>query len=82
VDNKENKWILNEAGVRTELLKTVKAKNLAYYGHTTRKERKLSGKRDNARNNAGEEDHAQCGWTASRHGQDSPTVNRNGRGQI
>ena len=32
---------------------------------------------------AGEEDHAQPGWTASRRGQDSPRgrVNRNDRGQ-
>jgi len=30
-------WVLNIAGVRKELLKTVKAKKLAYYGHAMRK---------------------------------------------
>jgi len=33
-------WVLNKAGVKWELLDTVKARNLAYYGHTMRK-RKL-----------------------------------------
>jgi len=33
-----NKWVLNKAGVRKELLKTVKAKKLAYYGHTMHEE--------------------------------------------
>jgi len=31
---KTNEWVLNKAGVRKELLNTVKAKKLAYYGHT------------------------------------------------
>jgi len=31
-----NEWVLNKAGVKTELLNTVKARKLAYYGHTTR----------------------------------------------
>ena len=35
---KINEWVLNKAVVRKELLKTVKAKKLAYYGHTTRKQ--------------------------------------------
>ena len=35
-----------------ELLDTVKARKLAYYGHTMMKTRELSGERDNARNNA------------------------------
>jgi len=34
---KTNQWVLNKAGVRKELLKTVKAKKVAYYGHTMRK---------------------------------------------
>ena len=34
---KTNEWILNKAGVRKELLKTIKAKKL-YYGHTMRKQ--------------------------------------------
>ena len=33
-----SKWVLNNAKVRKELSKTVKAKKLAYYGHTTRKQ--------------------------------------------
>ena len=39
MDSKETKeWVPNKAGVREELLKTVKAKKLAYYGHTMRKQ--------------------------------------------
>jgi len=49
VDSKENnEWVLNKAGVERELLDNVKARKLAYYGHTMRKQ----GERDNARNNA------------------------------
>ena len=32
-----NKWGFNKAGVKEELLDTVKARKLAYYGHTMRK---------------------------------------------
>jgi len=35
---KTNKWVLIKAGVKRELLDTVKARKLAYYGHTMRKE--------------------------------------------
>jgi len=35
---KTNEWILNKAGVKRELLDIVKARKLAYYGHTTRKQ--------------------------------------------
>jgi len=35
---KTNEWILNKAGVKRELLDTVKAKKLAYCGHTMRKQ--------------------------------------------
>ena len=31
---KTNKWVLNKARVKRELLDTVKARKLAYYGHT------------------------------------------------
>jgi len=41
---KTNEWVLNKAGVKRELLDTVKARTLAYYGH-------MPGERDNARNN-------------------------------
>ena len=35
---KTNKWVLNKAGVKRELLNIVKARKLAYYGHTMRKQ--------------------------------------------
>ena len=35
---KTNEWVLNKAGVKRELLVTVKARKLAYYGHTMRKQ--------------------------------------------
>jgi len=34
---KTNEWILNKAEVKKELLDTVKARKLEYYGHTLRK---------------------------------------------
>ena len=34
---KTNEWVLNKAGVQRELLDTVKASKLAYYGHTIKK---------------------------------------------
>ena len=37
---KTNEWVLNTAGVKRELLDTVKARKLAYYGHTMRKQGK------------------------------------------
>jgi len=44
-------WVHNKAGVKRELLDTVKARKLAYYGHIMRKQG-MPGERDNARNNA------------------------------
>ena len=35
---KTNEWVLNKAGVKRELLDTVKARKLAYYGHTMNKQ--------------------------------------------
>jgi len=35
---KTNEWILNKDGVKRELLDTVKARKLAYYDHTMRKQ--------------------------------------------
>jgi len=35
---KTNEWVLNKAGVKKELLDSVKARKLAYYGHTLRKQ--------------------------------------------
>jgi len=48
---KTNEWVLNKARVKRELLVTVKARKLAYCGHTMRKQRSCLEK-DNARNNA------------------------------
>jgi len=49
---KTNEWVLNKAGVKKELLDTVKARKLVYYGHNHQETWELSGERDNARNNA------------------------------
>ena len=35
---KTNEWVLNKAGVKRELLDTVKARKLAYYDHSMRKQ--------------------------------------------
>ena len=35
---KTNEWVLKEAGVKRELLDTVKARKLAHYSHTMRKQ--------------------------------------------
>jgi len=35
---KTNVWVLNKAGVKRELLDTVKRRKLAYCGHTMRKQ--------------------------------------------
>jgi len=42
--NKTNEWVLNKAGVKSyELLDTVKARKLAYYGKTIRKPEEMPG---------------------------------------
>jgi len=38
IAKKTNEWVLNKAGVKRELLDTVKARKLAYYGYTMRKQ--------------------------------------------
>ena len=38
IAKKTNEWVLNKAGLKRELLDTVKARKLAYYGHTMRKQ--------------------------------------------
>jgi len=39
VDSKKtNEWVLNKTGVKREVLNTVKARKLAYYSHTVKKE--------------------------------------------
>jgi len=35
---KTNEWVFNKAGVKRGLIETVKARKLAYYGHTMRKQ--------------------------------------------
>jgi len=72
---KTNEWVLNKAGVKGELLDTVKARKLAYYGHTMRKRGSCLEKeifKEQCQVHAGEEGHARPGWTTSRRGQDSP----------
>jgi len=49
---KRNEWVLNKAEGKRELLDTVKARKLAYYGHTMRKQGSCLEKEYNARNNA------------------------------
>jgi len=49
---KTTEWVLNKAGVERKLLDTVKARKIAYYDHTVRKQGTLPGERVNARNNA------------------------------
>ena len=76
---KTNERVSNKARVKRELLDTVKARKLAYYGHTTRKQGSCVDKEImqgtmpcSAVVHEGEEDHARPGWTTSRRGQDSP----------
>ena len=42
---KTNEWVLSKARVRKELLNTIKAKKLVYYGHTMRNKGVASRKR-------------------------------------
>ena len=72
---KTTEWVLNKAGVKRELLDTVKARTLAYYGHTMRKQGSCLEKeimQGTMQVHEGEEGHARPGWTTSRRGQDSP----------
>jgi len=46
---KTNEWVLNKAGVKRELLDTVNARKLAYYGHTMRKQGSCLGTMPGAR---------------------------------
>jgi len=77
--NKTNERVINKAGVKTELLDTVKTRKLAYYGHTNRKQGSclkkeiMQGTMPGARRR---EDHAQAGWTTSIRGR----VNQNDSG--
>jgi len=70
-----NEWVFNKAGVKRELSDTVKARKLAYYCHTMRKQgiclekEIMQGTMSRARRR---EDHAQPGWTTSIRGRGSP----------
>jgi len=74
IAKKTNEWVLNKAGVKRELLDIVKARKLAYYGHTMRKQRScleediMQGTMPSARRRG---NHARPGWTTSRRRQDS-----------
>ena len=46
---KTNEWVLNKAGVKMELLDTVKARKLAYYGHTACRKEIMQGTMPGAR---------------------------------
>ena len=49
---KTNEWVLNKAGVKRELLDTLKAKKLAYLWSHHEKTKELPGERDNTSYNA------------------------------
>ena len=71
---KTNEWVLNKAGVKRELLDTVKARKLAYYGHTMRKQWSCLEKQIMQGTMPGahrREDHTRPGWTTSRRRQDT-----------
>jgi len=55
---KTNECVLNKAGVKRELLETVKARKLAYCGHTMRKQGNCLEKAIMQGTMPGEEDHA------------------------
>ena len=50
IAKKTNEWVLNKAGVKRELLDTIKARKLSWSNHKGTSE--LPGERNNARNNA------------------------------
>ena len=52
MDSKENEWVLNKAGVKRELLDTVKARQLKHTRSHREETSELPGERDNAMNNA------------------------------
>jgi len=64
----KSKWVLNKSGVKKELLDTVKARKLAYYGHTMRKQWRKRKCKEQRQVHAAEEDHAWPGCTTSRCG--------------
>jgi len=77
----------NKAGVKTELLGTVKARKLAYYGHTMRRQGNCLEKeimqKEQCQVYAGEEDHARQAWIDNIKSWTGlcARVNQNDRGQ-
>ena len=72
---KTNEWVLNKAGVKRELLDTVRARKLAYYAHTMMRQGScpekeiMQGTMPGARRRGRPH---RPGWTTSRRGQDCP----------
>ena len=71
---KTDGWVLNTAGVKRELLDTVKASKLAYYGHTMRKQGSCLEKEimQGTVLGARRRRRPRTAWMDSRRGQDSP----------
>jgi len=70
---KTNESVLNKAGVKRELLNTVKARKLAYYGHAMRKQGSCLEKETMQGTVPRRRGRPRTpGWTTSRRGQDSP----------
>jgi len=73
---KTNECVLNKAGVKRELLDTVKARKLAYYGHIMKKQGSclekeiMQGTMPVARRRG--RPRIRPGWTTLRRGQDYP----------
>jgi len=82
---KINEWVLNKAGVKRELLDTVKARKLAYYSHTMRKQGSCVEKeiicKKQCQVQAGEEDHGLGGHNQDVDRTARERVNENDRGQ-
>ena len=70
---KTNEWVLNKAGIKRELLDTVKARKLAHYCHTMRKQGHCQKNEQWIEQGTmpGEEDDARPGRTTSIREQDS-----------
>jgi len=68
---KTNERVLNKAGVKRELLDTVEARKLAYYGDTTRRQGSCLEKEIMQGTMPGARRRGRPGWTTSRRGQDS-----------
>jgi len=74
---KTNEWVLNKAGVKRELIDTVKTRELSYYGHIMRKQgcclekEIMQGTMPGARRRERPRTAWNTAWTTSTRGQDS-----------